>query len=70
MPECYKNKESSNSLVIHLSEDVTVETIMVSNHEEFSANLGEIQFYGSSEYPPVNGKWLNLTSIFPEKGQE
>ena len=43
---------------------------MVSNHEEFSANLDEIQFFGSSEYPPVNGKWLNLTSIFPSKGQE
>ena len=56
--------------MIHLSEDVTVDTIMVSNHEEFSANPYEIKFYGSDMYPPPNDKWMNLSSIFPEEGQE
>ena len=41
------NSEVNNSLVIHLSEDVTVDSILTSNHEDFSVNLAEIQFYGS-----------------------
>lgn len=33
------NQNASNSLVIHLSEDVTVDSITVSNHEDFSSDL-------------------------------
>jgi hypothetical protein len=36
------NSEVNNSLVIHLSEDVTVDSILASNHEDFSVNLQEI----------------------------
>ena len=36
------NSEVNNSLVIHLSEDVTVDSILASNHEDFSVNLKEI----------------------------
>lgn len=62
------NSEVNNSLVIHLSEDVTVDSILTSNHEDFSVNLAEIQFYGSQEYPPKNDKWINLKSIYPQDG--
>jgi hypothetical protein len=40
MHQC--NSRVNNSLIIHLSEDVTVDTILASNHEEFSVNLKEI----------------------------
>ena len=62
MQQC--NSRVNNSLVIHLSEDVTVDSILASNHEDFSVNLKEIQFYGSNDYPPKNDKWINLRSIF------
>ena len=64
MQKC--NSEVNNSLVIHLSEDVTVDSILASNHEDFSVNLQEIQFYGSNDYPPK--KWINLRSIHPKEG--
>lgn len=37
MPIC--NNSTNNSLIIHLSEDVSVDSILVSSHEDFSANL-------------------------------
>jgi hypothetical protein len=40
MKQC--DEHAKNSLVIHLSEDVTVDSILASNHEEFSVNLQEI----------------------------
>ena len=40
MEQC--NSLVNNSLVIHLSEDVTVDSILASNHEDFSVNLQEI----------------------------
>jgi hypothetical protein len=62
------DEHANNSLVIHLSEDVTVDSILASNHEEFSVNLQEIQFFGSNDYPPK--KWINLKSIFPREGED
>jgi len=46
-----------------LSEDVAVDTIVVSNFEDFSDNPEEIQFMGSIDYPP--DKWVKLGSIYP-----
>lgn len=40
MQQC--SSRVNNSLVIHLSEDVTVDSILASNHEDFSVNLKEI----------------------------
>jgi hypothetical protein len=68
MEEC--NSQVNNSLVIHLSEDVTVDSILASNHEDFSVNLQEIQFYGSHDYPPKNDKWINLKTIYPQDGDD
>ena len=68
MQQC--NSLVNNSLVIHLSEDVTVESILASVHEDFSVNLKEIQFYGSNDYPPKNDKWINLRSIYPREGED
>ena len=68
MENCHS--EVNNSLVIHLSEDVTVDTILASNHEDFSVNMAEILFYGSPEYPPKNDKWINLKSIYPQDGDD
>ena len=38
------DSESKASLVIHLSEDVTIDAILASNFEDFSARLAEIKF--------------------------
>lgn len=38
--------------VIHLSEEVTIDTIIADNFEDFSASFKQIQFFGSSDYPP------------------
>ena len=40
IPDC--NNEAEKSFVIQLAEEVEIETIILSNHEEFSANLEEI----------------------------
>ena len=53
-------------MIIHLSEEVSVEHVLADNHEDFSANLQEIKFYGSPDYPPQNNKWKKLGTIFPE----
>ena len=55
------------SLIINLSEDVAIDNIVISNHEEFSDNLKEIEFMGSIDYPP--DKWVRLGSILPKLGQ-
>lgn len=66
MPLC--NKDTTNSLTIHLSEDVTVDSIIFSNQEDFSANLYEIRFQGINEYPPESeNHWINLTSVYPNE---
>lgn len=59
LPSC-KN-EQDYSLIINLSEDVAVENIVVTNHEEFSDILSEISFYGSIDYP--SDKWVKLGTI-------
>ena len=45
-------------LIINLSDDIVVEAIEVSNHEDFSESLMEIHVEGSIDYP--SSKWLNL----------
>ena len=39
---------------------------MISNSEDFSAQLGEIAFYGSIDYPPKDDKWTYLGTLYPE----
>jgi hypothetical protein len=48
-----------------LSEDVEIETIVVTNHEDFSDNLSEIAFLGSIDDPPKN--WITLGELHPGK---
>jgi hypothetical protein len=50
-----------------MSEDVTIDTIVVSNHEDFSDSLKEIELMGSIDYPPE--KWVKLGSLCPKIGQ-
>ena len=51
--------------MINLSDDVEVDTIMVSNNEDFSANLEEIKFHGASDFPPPDNNWIKIGSIKP-----
>lgn len=53
-----------STLIINLSEDVAIDNIVISNHEEFSDNLKEIELMGSIEYPP--DKWVRLGTIYPK----
>ena len=46
------NKNNLDQVIINLSDDVQIDTILVSNHEDFSAQHGLIEFFGSIEYPP------------------
>lgn len=61
LPSC--NAEQEYSLIINLSEDVAVDTIVISNHEEFSDSLQEISFLGSIDNPPE--KWVPLGTVYP-----
>ena len=63
VPEC---NDEYKELIIHLSEEVSVEHILADNHEDFSASFSEIKFYGSSEYPPKYNKWQNIGVIYPD----
>jgi hypothetical protein len=44
-----------------------VDTIVISNHEDFSDILAEIEFEGSIDYPPE--KWLKLGQLKPLNGE-
>ena len=60
-----------NELIINLSEEVSVEHIVSDNREDFSASFDEILFYGSSDFPPQNGKWKHIGSIHrPVHGEQ
>jgi hypothetical protein len=73
LPDCSNTKLDSKGdptsqyehVVINLSDDVEVDTILISNNEDFSANLKEILFYGASDFPPADNKWINIGSIKP-----
>ncbi|CDW90423.1 UNKNOWN [Stylonychia lemnae] len=65
LPSCKNDIEYS--LVINLSEDVAVENIVISNHEEFSDSLNEIKFMGNIDYPTE--KWIPLGVIHPIVGE-
>ena len=60
------NMKNHDEVIINLSDDVQIETILVDNHEDFSSQHGLIEFYGSIEYPPPNDKWIKLGSLSPE----
>ena len=62
--EC--KSDSTETVIINLSDDVQIDSILVSNSEDFSAQLGEIAFYGSIDFPPKDDKWMYLGTIFPE----
>lgn len=65
MPDCGATfglpQEELPNVIVNLSDDVVVESIEVSNHEDFSASLSEITVYGSIDYPP--SKWVQLGTI-------
>lgn len=48
-------------LIINLSDDIVVESVEVSNHEDFSNSLHEIYLEGSIDYPP--SKWFSLGTV-------
>jgi hypothetical protein len=60
LPDCGATfglpQEELPNVIINLSDDVVVESIEVSNHEDFSASLSEITVYGSIDYPP--SRWV------------
>ena len=62
--EC--NSHHTETVTINLSDDVQIDTILVSFREDFSSRLGDITFYGSIDYPPNDGKWTYLGSLAPE----
>ena len=62
--EC--NSERTETLVINLSDDVLIDTILVFNREDFSSPLGLISFYGSIDYPPQDDAWRFLGKLQPE----
>jgi len=61
MSEC--NSQHTETLVINLSDDVQIDTILVNNKEDFSSPLGLISFYGSIDFPPENNSWFFLGSL-------
>ena len=62
--EC--NSSRMETLIINLSDDVLIDTIMVSNHEDFSSPLGQVKFYGSIINPPSGGNWRHLGTLNPK----
>ena len=62
--EC--NSRRMESLVINLSDDVLIDTIMMSNHEDFSSPLGQVKFYGSILNPPSDDNWRLLGTLRPK----
>ncbi len=65
LPECKGDQEYV--LIVNLSEDVAIDTIVIGNHEDFSDLLSVIEFQGSIDYPP--DVWLDVGSITPEPGR-
>jgi len=59
IPGCHKNRE--DFVIINLADDVRIETIIVSNKEDFSARFSQIKFHASADYPADN--WIDLGSI-------
>lgn len=58
------NNRRSESVIIILSDFVQVDTILLSNREDFSADLSEVTFYGSVD-SPTNDAWFKIGSIYP-----
>jgi len=60
LPDCGATfnlaQEDLPNVIINLSDDVVVESVEVSNHEDFSASLFEISVFGSIDFPPM--KWV------------
>ncbi len=60
------NAQNKEEIVINLSDDVKIDTILVSNREDFSSPLGNMSFHGSIDYPPVDDNWTFLGTLQPE----
>jgi len=58
---CAQDPPDGFSMVINLSEDVQIDTIHLSNFEDFSACVNEIELTGSIDYPP--DKWITLGTL-------
>jgi hypothetical protein len=52
LPSCLQDNEYS--ITINLSEDVTIDTIVITNYEEYSDNPREFELMGSIDYPTTN----------------
>ncbi len=61
LPSCTEKEEYT--LVINLSEDVAIDTIVMSNQEDFSDKLKEIEFQGSIEYPTEDWVFLGKAMV-------
>ena len=65
--ECAKNEHHESDfallphVVVNLSDDIVIESLEVSNKEDFSESLFEITVEGSIDYPPT--KWLSLGTL-------
>lgn len=59
LPEC--SSASEEHVIINLSDDVLVESLLVSNQEDFSSSLAQIRVEGSIDYPSES--WLDLGTI-------
>jgi len=66
IPDC-KN-DSTNVVIITLSEDVVLDTILITNYEDFSDELQEIILTGSIEFPTE--KWVTLGNIYPSQANK
>ena len=59
IPDCCSTQEEF--VIVNLSDDLQVDTIIVSNREDFSASLATITVQGSIDYP--TDSWYNLGTI-------
>lgn len=66
LPDCKEHKEYA--LIVNLSEDVLVDTIVITNNEDFSDVLGSIHFEGSIDYPPEH-QWIDVGELRPAVNQ-
>ena len=65
LPECSSTEDEY--LVINLSDDVEIDSILVSNREDFSADFKEIMLLGTTDFPPPKNDWIYIGSIKPNK---
>ena len=59
MPHCASDE--GQYTIVNLSDDIVIENIMVSNQEDFSAQLSRIHVEGSIDYPATS--WYSLLNL-------